>query len=203
MTQKTDLTGNIFRLIIDQTEKKGGKIMNRKLQLAITASMLAAMTTIATMIIKVPTLGTNGYVNIGDSIVLISAWLLGNPYGALAAGLGSALADLLSGYPAYIPGTAIIKFVMAFAASVVFKTLDKKSIPAPVSYIISSVVAEIIMIFGYFLYEMAILGYGIAAAASIGSNAIQGITCMILGNALIYVLTKIRYINEMTRTLKS
>ena len=203
MTLKTDPTGNDFRLIIDQIKKKGGKIMNRKLQLAITASMLAAMTTMATMIIKVPTLGTNGYVNIGDSVVLISSWLLGNPYGALAAGIGSALADLLSGYPVYVPGTAIIKFVMAFAASIVFKALSKKSVPAPVSYVISSIVAEIIMIFGYFLYESTVLGYGIAAAASIGSNAIQGITCIILGNALIYVLTKIRYINEMTRSLKS
>ena len=177
--------------------------MNEKLRSAVTASAVAAITCLATMIIKVPTIGTGGYVNIGDSVVLIGAWLLGNPYGALAAGIGSALADLLSGYPAYVPGTAIIKFVMAFAASVVVKMLDKKSIPAPVSYIISSVVAEIIMIFGYFLYESTVLGYGIAAAASIGSNAIQGITCIILGNALIYVLTKIRYINEMTRTLKS
>lgn len=54
------------------------------------------------MIIKVPTFGMNGYVNIGDAAVLISAWLLGNPYGAFAAGIGSGLADLLSGYPAYI-----------------------------------------------------------------------------------------------------
>ena len=176
---------------------------NRKLQLGITASMLAAMTTIATMIIKVPTLGTNGYVNIGDSIVLISAWLLGNPYGALAAGIGSALADLLSGYPAYIPGTAVIKFAMAFDAAIVFKALSGRNIPKPVAYVISSIVAELIMIFGYFLYESAILGYGLAAAASIGSNAIQGITCIILGNALIYVLTKISYINEMTKTLRS
>ncbi|MCR5673834.1 MAG: ECF transporter S component [Lachnospiraceae bacterium] len=176
---------------------------NRKLQLGITASMLAAMTTIATMIIKVPTLGTNGYVNIGDSIVLISAWLLYNPYGALAAGIGSALADLLSGYPAYIPGTAVIKFAMAFVAAIVFKALSGRKIAKPVAYVISSIVAELIMIFGYFLYESTILGYGLAAAASIGSNAIQGITCIVLGNALIYVLTKISYINEMTKTMRS
>ena len=59
------------------------------------------------------------------------------------------------------------------------------------------------MIFGYFLYESTILGYGIAAAASIGSNAIQGITCMILGNAMIYALMRISYINEMSKTLQS
>ena len=177
--------------------------MNRKLQLAVTASMLAAMTTLATMIIKVPTLGTNGYVNIGDSIVLISAWLIGNPYGAAAAGIGSALADLLSGYPAYIPGTAVIKFLMAFVASIVFNAATKKNVQKNIAYAISGVVAEFIMIAGYFLYESTILGYGIAAAASIVSNAVQGITCLVLGNALIYVLSKIRYVNELSRNVRS
>ena len=161
--------------------------MNEKLRSIVTASALAAITTLATMIIKVPTFGTNGYVNIGDAAVLISAWLLGNPYGALAAGIGSGLADLLSGYPAYIPGTTIIKFVMAFVCAVIFSGL-KERLPKTVAYIISSTVAEILMIVGYFLYESTVLGYGLAASASIISNAVQGITCLILGNALIHAL---------------
>ncbi|MCR5688491.1 MAG: ECF transporter S component [Lachnospiraceae bacterium] len=164
--------------------------MDRKLQTAVKAAMLAAMTTIATMVIKVPTLGTNGYVNIGDTLVLISAWILGNPYGALAAGIGSALADLLSGYPVYIPGTAVIKFLMAFAASAIFGRAVKYGLHINVSYIASSIAAELIMVLGYFLYESTVLGYGIAASASIISNAAQGITCLILGNVLIWVLPK-------------
>ncbi|MCR5590679.1 MAG: ECF transporter S component [Lachnospiraceae bacterium] len=172
--------------------------MNRKLQLIVTASMLAAMTTIATMVIKVPTLGTNGYVNIGDSMVLISAWLLGNPYGALAALVGSALADLLSGYPAYVPGTAIIKGLMAVVCTLVFSAVHKKNIPLPFAYVSSSIAAEIVMIVGYFAYESAVLGYGMAAAASIVSNAVQAVTCIILGNTLIAVLSRVRFINRMT-----
>ena len=171
--------------------------MNVKLQRIVTASMLAAMTTIATMIIKVPTLGTNGYVNIGDTIVLLCAWLLGNPYGALAAGIGSALADLLSGYPAYIPGTAVIKFLMAFVAAIIYAGLGRKNVHKAASYVISSAVAEVIMIAGYFLYESTILGYGLAAAASIGSNAIQGVTCMVLANALIHVLSGVKFFNNL------
>ncbi len=115
--------------------------MNDRLQRIVTAAMLAALTTIATMIIKVPTIGTNGYVNIGDTTVLLSAWLLGNPYGALAAGIGSALADLLSGYPAYIPGTAVIKFLMAFVAVIVFRAVSSRKTPVVICYIISSVAA--------------------------------------------------------------
>ena len=37
-----------------------------------------------------------------------------------------------------------------------------------------------------------------AAAASIVSNAVQAITCIILGNALIAVLSRVRFINRMT-----
>ena len=158
--------------------------MNPKLRSAVTASALAALTCLATMIIKIPTIGTGGYVNIGDSVVLMSAWLLGNPYGALAAGIGSALADLLSGYPAYIPGTAVIKFVMAFVCAIIFKHLSGK-LNKTVVYIISGIVAELIMVAGYFLYESTLLGYGIAASASIISNAVQGIVCLVLGNLLI------------------
>lgn len=171
--------------------------MNAKLQRIVTASMLAAMTTIATVIIKVPTLGTNGYVNIGDTLVLLCAWLLGNPYGALAAGIGSALADLLSGYPAYIPGTAAIKFLMAFVAAIIYAGFGRKNVHNAASYVISSAAAEIIMIAGYFLYESTILGYGLAAAASIGSNAIQGITCMVLANALIHVLSGVKFFKDL------
>lgn len=168
--------------------------LNNKTLKLVTAAMLAALTCIATMIIRVPTIGTNGYVNIGDTIVLISAWLMGFPYGALAAGIGSGLADLLAGYASYVPGTTIIKFAMAFAAYKLYTILCAKKLPKAAAYIISSVIAELIMVLGYFLYEATFLGYGMAAAASIPSNAIQGITCLVLGNALITALNGAKYI---------
>ena len=83
--------------------------MDKKIKKMVLAALFAAITCVSTMVIKVPTIGTNGYVNIGDAAVLLSAWLLGNPYGALAAGIGSGLADILAGYIAYAPGTIIIK----------------------------------------------------------------------------------------------
>ncbi len=47
------------------------------------------------------------------------------------------------------------------------------------------------MIAGYFAYESTVLGYGLAASASIVSNAVQGGVCIVLGNALIQVLLRI------------
>lgn len=162
-----------------------------------TAAMLAAFTCVATMIIRIPTVGTNGYVNIGDSIVLISAWLLGNPYGALAAGIGSAMADLLAGYGSYVPGTFAIKFLMAFVAAIVTNKFTQKKLNNIVSYVLSAVVAEFIMVAGYFLYESTILGYGLGAVPSIASNCVQGITCAVLGVFLIQALNGSKYIVRM------
>ena len=165
--------------------------MDKRLRLITTCAMLAAMTTIATMVIKVPTFGTNGYVNIGDALVIVSAWMMGNPYGALAAGIGSALADLLLGYGSYAPATAVIKFAMAFVFAIIYRSMSKNHIPGFIASVTASIVAEVIMVAGYFLYESTVMGYGIAASASVISNAIQGIVCIVLGNSLVQVLSRV------------
>ena len=163
--------------------------MNSKVvsKIVLTA-LFAALVYVATSIIRYPTFGTQGYINIGDTIVLLSAWLIGGVYGALAAGIGSALADLLAQYVTYVPGTFIIKFLMALVAYLMFTAFKKTNINKVVAYIVSGVVAELIMVFGYFLYESTILGYGLAAAASIPSNAIQAGTCLVIGYIAIGVL---------------
>ena len=40
-----------------------------KLKLVTLSALFAALCCVATMIIRIPTIGTNGYVNIGDAIV--------------------------------------------------------------------------------------------------------------------------------------
>ena len=164
--------------------------MNKQLKTLVTAALLAAMTTVATLVIRIPVIATNGYVNIGDTIVLVAAWLLGNPYGALAAGIGSGLADLLAGYPAYIPGTAVIKFLMAFIWTPVFLFLSGKGLPSAASAVISSVISEVWMILGYFLYESIILGYGPGALGSVAGNAMQAVAGLVLGSILMLALKK-------------
>ena len=76
----------------------------RKLVLA---ALLAALTAVATMIIRIPT-PTQGYIHLGDGMVLICGILLGPGLGALAAGIGSMMADLIGGYMAWVPGTFAI-----------------------------------------------------------------------------------------------
>ena len=151
-----------------------------KLIKLVLAALFAALTCVATSVIHVPIPATNGYINLGDGMVLLGAFLLGPVYGAAAGGLGSMLADLLLGYASYAPGTLIIKAAMGLCAGLLFGALRSKTKAAA---LVSGVVGEVIMVLGYFAYESTLLGYGLAAAASIGANCIQG-----LGGLLVSVL---------------
>ena len=135
-----------------------------KLRKLVLAALFAALCTVMTMVIQVPS-PMQGYVNLGDCAVLLSAWVLGPWYGGAAAGLGSMLADLLS-YPHYAPGTLVIKFTMAVAAAYIFEAMRERS-GKLAAQLIGGAAAEIIMVLGYFGYASLWLGKGLAAAASI------------------------------------
>ena len=97
--------------------------MNGKTKQIVTAALFAALACVATMVIKIPS-PMDGYLNLGDCVVLAAGWLLAPGYGFLAAGLGSGLADLFSGYAAYAPATFAIKGLMALIAFYGFKALS-------------------------------------------------------------------------------
>ena len=165
----------------------------KQLQKLAVAALLAAITCVATFVIKIPSPATNGYFNLGDCFVLLSGWLIGPVYGALAAGLGSALADILSGYVQYAPATFVIKALMAAAAYFVVKAMSKNPFAGK---ILGGIAAETIMVLGYFGYEAVILGYGIAAAGSIFSNVMQGIVGIIAGTAVTTAIEKNKNLNS-------
>ena len=143
-------------------------------------ALFAALTCVATIVIRIPS-PLGGYINFGDCFVILGAWFLGPAWGFAAGAVGSGLADLFSGYAAYVPGTFIIKGLMALAAAMLVKAL-----PVKLSRIISAISAEIIMIIGYYLFEAFIIGYGAeASAVNIPYNAVQGVFG-IIGAVLLY-----------------
>ena len=150
----------------------------------VTASMLAALACVATMIIKIPS-PLKGYINLGDCVVLLSGWLLSPLYGFLAAGIGSALADIFSGYVAYAPATFVIKGLMAIIAYFGFKIIHKR-LGSFSSRIISGSLAEIVMILGYLVFEGFLYGF-VPSLVNIPANAVQGVAGLIIGTILIKV----------------
>lgn len=167
------------------THNASVKPITKKLVLA---AMLAAMTCVATMIIQIP-LSANGYVNMGDAVVLFTAYLLGPLYGAAAGGVGSMLADLISGYVIFVPATFIIKALMAAAAGYMFKRLSDTKLAKPVSMVICGIVGEAIMVVGYFAFAaIFLLDSAAAAAAEIPGNLLQGAFGIIVSTILSQVV---------------
>ena len=163
---------------------------NKKITLnVVAAALFAALTCVATMIIVIPS-PLKGYMNLGDCIVLLAGWSLSPLYGFFAAGLGSALADLLSGYVVYAPATFLIKGLMAVIVYYGFKLLCKKVGNLP-SRIIFGIVAEIFMILGYLIFEGFLYGFGIAAL-NIPANGVQGAAGIIIGCVLSKMFEKLK-----------
>ncbi len=160
------------------------------------AAVFAALCCVATMLISIPMPATNGYINLGDGAVLLGAFLLGPVYGAAAGGLGSMLADLLLGYAAYAPGTLLIKGLMAALAALVLRALERKPLAGAV---LGGLAGELVMVLGYFLYESTVLGYGLAAAASIPGNGIQGLVGLAAAAAVYQALRALPFVKKTAR----
>ena len=161
--------------------------MKTTAQKIVISSMLSALICVATMLIRIPS-PLKGYINLGDGVVLLTAWILSPVYGAAAAGLGSALADLFSGYLAYAPATFTIKALMAAAAYFAYPQLAKK-MKKTMSRVISGVLAELVMIAGYFLFEGILYGFA-AALINIPANGVQAAAGIVIGVIMITIFEK-------------
>ena len=156
------------------------------------AALFAALSCVATMVIRIPT-PIGGYIHAGDAVVLLSAFLLGPWWGAAAAGLGSALADLIAAYGLYVPGTFVIKFIVALLAGFLLNCRIVRS--ALARAVIAGVIGETFMVLGYLAYEALILDYGAAAVGGVPMNCIQGAFGVVAGSALYVALSKTKLFN--------
>ena len=165
--------------------------MNSKTKKIVIAALMAALTCVATLVIKIPS-PLKGYINLGDCFVLVAGWMLSPAWGFLAAGLGSALADILSGYMIYGPATFLIKGLMSLVAFYGFKLLHNK-FNNLFSKIISGIAAETVMIVGYFIFAGILYGFG-PAVVNIPANVVQGIAGILIGIILMKIFEKSKMI---------
>lgn len=152
-------------------------------------ALFAALTCVATMSIHIPTPGTGGYIHPGDALVVLSGIVLGPLYGGLAAGIGSALADLIGGYYIYVPITFVVKFIIAAVVAVVFRKASSFGIPKVPACIICGSFSTLLVAGGYCFFEYFL--YGTGAFASVPSNIIQGISGLIFSTILLPVVSRI------------
>lgn len=119
-------------------------------RISITA-LMTAIVCVLTMSFQLYIPETRGYFNFGEIGVYISGLLFGPVVGGIAGGLGSAMADIFTGYFWYAPGTLIIKgfegFIVGFSYNLFRKFVFKRNFK---NLVISSLIT--LFIFLSFMY---------------------------------------------------
>ncbi|MCB5223545.1 MAG: ECF transporter S component [Candidatus Cloacimonadaceae bacterium] len=134
------------------------------------------LVTVATMIIPIPIPG-GGFFNFGDVMIVFIALHAGSKAGALAGGIGSAIADLLL-FPLFAPITLIVKGLEGLLCGLGHKSSGLGRFLFPLAGVA-------LMVGGYFLGEWALPQLGKAVAiADLGVNIVQGVVGFVGGRAL-------------------
>lgn len=148
---------------------KQGVKDNKILKMILTALMIA-LTFVAGSVIKIPTL--NGFIQVGDCMVLLGAVLLGKRRGALSGALGMAFVDIAAGYLIWAPFTFVIKGLMAYIVAIILERANNMNYK---TYIIAFVVGGFINVVGYFIGNAIIVGIIIGDVQGISQSVIYAL----------------------------
>jgi uncharacterized membrane protein len=148
-------------------------------------SVMIPLVTVMTMVFRIPVPATQGYFNFGDSGVILVSMLFGPYVGLISGGLGSSLADILSGYSFYAPITFLAKGVEGFIVGVIFTGFHKRS--KLLAYA-SGPLGGLFMVSSYFFFQTYFFGIG-GALAELPWNVLQAL----LGSAIAYAVHRFVY----------
>lgn len=128
--------------------------------------MAIAVVFASTFFIKIPN-ALDGYMNLGDGMIMLFASIASPLGGFLIGGVGSALADLVGGYPHYIIFTLIIKGFEGFMIAILYQRLPKKL------RWFTFIIASFIMVTGYFFAKWYLKQSMLIALSGIPENILQ------------------------------
>lgn len=136
--------------------------------------VLTALVLLATMLVQIPLPASKGYFNFGDAVLLCTALLLGKRAGFMVGGIGSMLADLLTGYAHYALITLVVKGIEGWLCGYLFEKTGGKH-----PLLVSSV-CGLWMATGYLVGTIPLFGL-LVAAGSWPPIALQGLVGAAVG----------------------
>ncbi len=134
------------------------------------------LVTVATMIIPIPVPG-GGFFNFGDVLIVFTGLWAGSKAGAIAGGIGSAIADLLL-FPLFAPITLVVKGLEGYICGLGHRRSGIWQFVFPLA-------GSGVIVIGYFLGSWALPQLGKAVAiADLPVNLVQASVGFIGGRAL-------------------
>ncbi len=134
--------------------------------------ILTAVVFVVTAYLHIPT--NNGYIHVGDGFIYLAACLLPWPYAVFVGAIGALLADCLTGFAVWAPGSVIIKA----ATALLFTCKCKKIIS--LRNTLALLPATLVCAGGYYLYESLIYGNFIAPLTGIPASLTQSVASAVL-----------------------
>lgn len=155
----------------------------------VSLGIFTSLVIIMTLMARIPMPQIKGYINLGDSMILLGTLFFGGPFGFLIGSFGSALADIIGGFPNFAIFTFVIKGVEALVFWVLIKGARKRTLPRLIT---AASFATIWMIGGYFWVEFFMFG-PVAAYVEIPGNIMQALGSVAISVSLYKILApKIR-----------
>lgn len=156
------------------------------------AALFAALTCAAAALLHIPS-PIGGYFNLGDTVILLGAFLLSPLWGAVAGGIGAALADLLLSFVLYAPATFVIKFLTALTAALLLRSQKAHRIRGAV---LGAIAGELVMAAGYFLYDCLLYGLAGSAEGLLTTNLPQAGLSAVAAVLIFIVLDRVRVLDQ-------
>jgi uncharacterized membrane protein len=149
------------------------------------AAILIALTTVFTLVVHVPITATGGYFNFSDVVIYFASFTFGPWIGLVAGGIGTALADPLSGFAAFAP----LSFLAHGLEGLLAGALGRKGTPGALA--LGWVAGTVAMVGIYFLGEGLFYGVGWGAAgAEVPWNVLQNVVGGLVGIPLFYAVRR-------------
>lgn len=145
---------------------------NKKILLMCITGIFTALVFVVTAYLHIPT--NNGYIHVGDGLIYLAACLLPCPYAMVVGAGGAFLADCLTGFAVWAPGSVIIKALTVLLFS------SKKDKVINLRNSLAVLPATIVCAGGYYLYESLIYGNFVSPLAGIPASVTQSVASAIV-----------------------
>ena len=106
-------------------------------------TVMAAVVCTLTLVVRIPIPATGGYIHLGDVAANFAALAFGPWIGALIAGGGMAIADLI-GYPIFAPGTLVVHGLQAIVVGLLGRSRK------PRLMFVAAIAGGVVVVVGYF-----------------------------------------------------